>query len=304
MKKSGLGKGLDVLIPSVAKNAARARETKESEKDVRLGDGVQQVRISQIEPNRSQPRKNFDEDALLELAESIKQFGVIQPLIVQKKGDRYEIIAGERRWRAAKKAEIKTVPVVIKEYTPQEMMEISLIENIQREDLNPIEEAQAYRRLLEEYHLKQDEVAEKVSKSRTTVTNSLRLLKLDDRVQQMVIEEQISTGHARTLLGLQGKDQQYELACHIFDENLSVRETERRVKELQHPKIEKKKTAEDARALAYKDMEERIKAVLGTKVTVNHGANHRGKIQIEYYSDEDLERIVGFLEAQGRMVSG
>lgn len=294
VKKTGLGKGLDVLIPSGSKKTVPLR--KESDHAEAEKDGVQELKISEIEPNRQQPRKNFDEDALLELSESIRQFGVIQPLVVQKKDDHYEIIAGERRWRAAKKAGIKKVPVIIKEYNPQEVMEISLIENIQREDLNPIEEAQAYKRLLEEYHLKQDEVAEKVSKSRTTVTNSLRLLKLDNRVQQMVIDDMISTGHARALLALEDKEEQYAAAIKIFDEKMSVRDTEKLVKLLQNKKPEKTKE-EPANDFIYKDIEEKIKAILGTKVTVDHRANNKGRITIEYYSNEELERIVEMMES-------
>lgn len=297
VKKTGLGKGLDVLIPSGSKKTVPLRKENESAAaKIPEKDGVQELKISEIEPNRQQPRKNFDEDALLELSESIKQFGVIQPLIVQKKGDHYEIIAGERRWRAAKKAGVKKVPVIIKEYNPQEVMEISLIENIQREDLNPIEEAQAYKRLLEEYHLKQDEVAEKVSKSRTTVTNSIRLLKLDDRVQQMVIDDMISTGHARALLALEDKEEQYAAAVRIFDEKMSVRDTEKLVKLLQNKKPQKTKE-EPANSFIYKDIEEKIKAILGTKVTVDHKANNKGKITIEYYSNEELERIVEMMES-------
>lgn len=296
VKKSGLGKGLDVLIPSGPKKttSSRSEVSPESGKTA-VQEGIQTLKLSEIEPNRGQPRKNFDEDALLELSDSIKQFGVIQPLIVQKKGSRYEIIAGERRWRAAKKAGVKKVPVIIKEYTPQEVMEISLIENIQREDLNPIEEAQAYKHLLEEYHLKQDEVAERVSKSRAAVTNAIRLLKLDERVQQMVIDDMISTGHARTLLALENKDEQYEIANRIFDEKMSVRETEKLVKALQNPKPAKPKE-ETVYSLIYKDIEEKIKAILGTKVTVDHKVNNKGKITIEYYSNEELERIVEMME--------
>lgn len=296
VKKTGLGKGLDVLIPSGSKKTVPLRkENEHREVEIVEKDGVQELKISEVEPNRQQPRKNFDEDALLELSESIKQFGIIQPLIVQKRDNHYEIIAGERRWRAAKKAGVKKVPVIIKEFNPQEVMEISLIENIQREDLNPIEEAQAYKRLLEEYHLKQDEIAEKVSKSRTTVTNSLRLLKLDDRVQQMVIDDMITTGHARALLALEDKEEQYVAAMKIFDEKMSVRDTERLVKLLQNKKPEKVKE-KPANSFIYKDIEEKMKAILGTKVTVDHRANNKGKITIEYYSNEELERIVEMME--------
>ena len=250
VKKGGLGKGLDSLIPSGApKN--KKNITEEKKQPVKVVEKVvekivekpveMKMKITEVEPNREQPRKNFDEDALLELAESIKQFGVLQPLLVQKKDDYYEIIAGERRWRAAKLAGLKEVPVIIKDFSDQEVVEIALIENIQREDLNAIEEAVAYKRLMEEFHLKQDEIAERVSKSRTAVTNAMRLLKLDERVQDMLIQDMISPGHARTLLGIEDKDQQYNLAMRIFDEKLSVRDTEKIVKDLQKPKKEEKK---------------------------------------------------------------
>ena len=248
------------------------------------------VKVNQVEPNRDQPRKDFDEDALMELADSIKQFGILQPLIVQKKKDYYEIIAGERRWRAAKLAGIKEVPIIVKNFTEQEIVEISLIENIQRENLNPIEEAMAYKRLLKEFNLKQDEVAERVSKSRTAVTNSMRLLKLSDRVQQMIIDDMISTGHARALLAIDDEEQQYTLANKIFDEKLSVRETEKLVKTLKNPKKEAKKSKVE-HTFVHENLEEHMKSVMGTKVYVNPKANGKGKIEIEYYSEEELERI-------------
>ena len=296
-KKSGLGKGLDALIPAGNK---RTVEKKNSEpviiEKVVEKKGVETLKITEVEPNREQPRKNFNEDALLELADSIKQYGVIQPLIVQKKADHYEMIAGERRWRAAKMAGIKEIPVIIKDYSDQQVMEISLIENIQREDLNPIEEAMAYKNLMEEFHLKQDEIAEKVSKSRTTVTNSMRLLKLDKRVQQMMIDDMISAGHARTLITIEDPDAQYNIATKIFDEKLSVRETEKLVKLLQKPEVKKEKV-EKVNSFIYKDIEEKMKAILGTKVTVDHKSNNKGKISIEYYSNEELERILYLLES-------
>lgn len=300
-KKTGLGKGLDSLIPTHSSSPkTTVKEVKEEKQQVKTVVKQEEIKIkiTEIEPNREQPRKKFDEDALLELAESIKQFGVIQPLIVQKRGDYYEIIAGERRWRAAKMAGLKEIPVIIKDYTNQERVEISLIENIQREDLNPIEEAHAYKRLLNEFSLKQDEVAERVSKSRTAVTNSMRLLKLDDRVQQMVIDDMISTGHARALLSIEDKELQYTVANRIFDEKLSVRETEKLMKSIQLEKNDKKKEDKNTvNSLIYKDIEEKIKAILGTKVIVDHKANNKGKIQIEYYSNEELERIVEMLES-------
>ena len=293
----GLGKGLDALIPE---SSARKNAKTEVEKQVVIEKVIKKeevmVKISEVEPNRNQPRKNFDEDALLELSESIKQFGIIQPLVVQKRKDYYEIIAGERRWRAAKMAGLKEVPVIIKNYTDQEIVEISLIENIQREDLNPIEEAQAFKRLLTEFHLKQDEVAEKVSKSRTAVTNSMRLLKLDERVQQMVIDDMLSTGHARALLATDDKEQQYSLANKIFEEKMSVREVEHMMQALQKPKTEKKRKEEVPNKFIYKDVEEKLKNILGTKVSVNHKKNNKGKIEIEYYSNEELERLLELFE--------
>ena len=296
-KKSGLGKGLDALIPAGNKKTVVKKDSEPViiEKIVEKK-GVETLKITEVEPNREQPRKNFNEDALLELADSIKQYGVIQPLIVQKKSDHYEIIAGERRWRAAKMAGVKEIPVIIKDYTDQQVMEISLIENIQREDLNPIEEAMAYKNLMEEFHLKQDEIAEKVSKSRTAVTNSMRLLKLDKRVQQMMIDDMISAGHARTLITIEDPDAQYNIATKIFDEKLSVRETEKLVKLLQKPEIKKEKV-EKVNSFIYKDIEEKMKAILGTKVTVDHKSNNKGKISIEYYSNEELERILYLLES-------
>ena len=258
--------------------------------------GIRMMRVSDIEPNPDQPRKTFNEDALEELAESFKLHGVVQPLIVVKRGEYYMIVAGERRWRAAKIAGLKEVPVLVAEYTDREVMEISLIENIQREDLDPIEEAQAFRRLIEEFDLKQDEVAERVSRSRTAVTNSLRLLKLDQRVQQMVIEDKISAGHARALLGIEIGEEQYLLAMKVFDERLSVRETERLVKLQTQKKPAKKKAAEDHRLdYIYEDMEAQLRAALGTKVILNRKSPQKGRIEIEYYSAEELERLYDLL---------
>ena len=289
VKKKGLGKGLDSLIPEKS-NKPLAKEPAEEKRESESGSGIQMMKINMVEPNRDQPRKKFDEDAILELADSIKQFGVLQPLLVRKNKDYYEIIAGERRWRAAKQAGVKEVPVIVKEYTEQEIVEIGLIENIQRENLNPIEEAMAFKRLLEEFNLKQDEVAERVSKSRTAVTNSMRLLKLDERVQQMIIDDMISTGHARALLAIDDKDEQYNLANRIFDEKLSVRETEKLVKALKNPKKEVKVQKQE-HMFVYDNLEEHLKNIIGTKVSVNPKANGKGKIEIEYYSEEELERI-------------
>lgn len=291
VKRNGLGKGLDSLIPDKkVKSTAAGKVDDKSGKEDAAKAGEITVKINDVEPNREQPRKDFDEDALMELADSIKQFGVLQPLLVQKKKDYYEIIAGERRWRAAKLAGLKEVPVIVKDFTEQEILEISLIENIQRENLNPIEEAMAYKRLLEEFNLKQDEVAERVSKSRTAVTNSMRLLKLSERVQQMIIDDMISTGHARALLAVDDEEQQYMLANRIFDEKLSVREIEKIVKTLKNPKKEAKKS-EIEHMFVYNNLEEHMKNIIGTKVSVNPKANGKGKIEIEYYSEEELERI-------------
>ena len=284
----GLGKGLDSLIPD-NRSTKKSTPLKEKVEEPVLA-GEKMVKINMIEPNREQPRRNFEEDSLLELSESIKQFGVLQPLLVQKKGDYYEIIAGERRWRAAKMAGMKEVPVIVREYSRQEVVEIALIENIQRENLNPIEEAIAYKRLLKEFHLKQDEIAERVSKSRTAVTNSMRLLKLNSKVQQMVIDDMISTGHARALLALEDEEQQYTIANKIFDEKLSVRETEKLIKILKNPKKTAKKEKIE-HTFIYENLEEKMKGIMGTKVNVNPKSNGKGKIEIEYYSEEELERI-------------
>lgn len=291
IKKKGLGKGLDSLIPdNKSMKSVTSEKTVESKEDAAAKSGVQVMKINEVEPNRDQPRKNFDEDALLELSDSIKQFGVLQPLLVRKRKDYYEIIAGERRWRAAKLAGVKEVPVIEKEYTDLEILEIGLIENIQRENLNPIEEAIAYKRLLEEFNLKQDEVAERVSKSRTAVTNSMRLLKLSDKVQQMIIDDMISTGHARALLAIDDPELQYTLANKIFDEKLSVRETEKLVKEIKNPKKPKEKKPV-ANSFIYQDLEEKMKSVFGTKVSIASKGKGKGKIEIEYYSDDELEHL-------------
>ena len=290
VKKKGLGKGLDSLIPEKS-NKPLAKEPAEEKRESESGSGIQMMKINMVKPNRDQPRKKFDEDAILELADSIKQFGVLQPLLVRKNKDYYEIIAGERRWRAAKQAGVKEVPVIVKEYTEQEIVEIGLIENIQRENLNPIEEAMAFKRLLEEFNLKQDEVAERVSKSRTAVTNSMRLLKLDERVQQMIIDDMISTGHARALLAIDDEEQQYLLATKIFDEKLSVRETEKLIKSLKNPKKQVKVVKTVENAFVYDDLAEKMKRVLGTKVSISPKGNGKGKIEIEYYSDDELERM-------------
>ena len=330
VKKKGLGRGLDALFPeksvkpaekkpeqkpvatneslhqqeegslnaSAVKSAAETKDTAQAAVVEEPKKSEMLVKISKVEPNRTQPRKQFDEDALLELSESIKQFGILQPLLVSDKGDYYEIIAGERRWRAAKLAGLKEVPVIIKEFNDQQVVEISLIENIQREDLNPIEEALAFKRLLTEFNLKQDEVAERVSKSRTAVTNAMRLLKLNEKVQQMVIDEMLTTGHARALLGIEDQEQQYIIAQKIFDEKLSVRDTEKLVKSLQNEKKKKKEEKEkiDPKLEAvYHDLEEQMKGILGTKVCINHKDAKKGKLEIEYYSQDELDRIIDMI---------
>ena len=291
MAARGLGKGLDSLIPNtIGESKGKADKGTGSENK----NPETMFKLTAVEPNRDQPRKNFDEDALLELAESIKQFGLLQPILVQERDGYYEIIAGERRWRAAKIAGLKEVPVIIKNLTDQEIVEISLIENIQREDLNPIEEAQAYKRLLNEFHLKQDEVAERVSKSRTAVTNSMRLLKLCDEVQQMVVNEMITTGHARALLSIEDPEEQYMIAQKVFDEKMSVREVEKLVKNLHKP--EKPKKAENkSLEVIYQNIEEKLKESLGTKVSISSKDNGAGKIQIEFYDHDDLDRLMEYI---------
>lgn len=310
VKKGGLGRGLDSVISSGGVKPPRTHkpEGKTTEVETKIVEKVIEkvvekpielkVKISEVEPNREQPRKNFDEDALEELSESIRQFGVLQPLLVQKRADYYEIIAGERRWRAAKLAGLKEIPVIVKDFTEKEIVEISLIENIQRENLNPIEEAVAYKRLMDEFHMKQDEIAERVSKSRTAVTNSMRLLKLDERVRQMVIDEMLSTGHARALLAIEDGEVQYTAAMHIFDEKLSVRETEKLVKSLQNSNSKTPSEKKDPQMEAvYHQLEERMKSIVGTKVAIHYRANDKGRIEIEYYSKAELERLIELFEA-------
>lgn len=301
--KRGLGRGLSNLIPTddtiedVSTKTSKQTKTSTTAKTEVIKKVEQTLNINRIEPNKNQPRKEFNEDALQELAESIKLFGVIEPLVVVKRKGYYELIAGERRWRAARLAGLKEVPVVIKDYDDQQIVEIALIENIQREDLNPIEEAHAYERLIEEFHLTQDEVAERVSKSRTTVTNALRLLKLTDKVQQMLIDDMLSTGHVRALITITDSQLQYETAMYIFDKKLSVRETESYVKKLLNKKPKEKTADKEDPELSflYKAIENRLKESLGTKTTIKAKTRESGKIEIEYYSQEDLERITQLL---------
>lgn len=299
VRKGGLGRGLDAMISETASKPRTTATKKVAAPKEQKANSVLKVKLTQVEPNRKQPRKQFDEDALLELAESIKQFGVLQPLLVKQKGDYFEIIAGERRWRASKLAGIKEVPVIIKELTEQETVEISLIENIQREDLNPVEEAMAYKRLIDEFHLKQDEIADRVGKSRTAVTNSMRLLKLDEKVQQMLIDEMITAGHARAILSISDKEKQANVAMKVFDEKLSVRETEALVKHILEPPKEKKKTVNTTEDTVYEQLEERLKSIVGTRVFIHRKKNNKGKIEIEYYSKDDLERIIDLFETIG-----
>ena len=320
-RKNGLGRGLDALFPekkSAVKESVKKATVKTENKTVvpekTTDDTTEEsnrstighkktamiVKISSVEPNVNQPRKQFDEDALLELSESIKQYGVLQPLLVSDKKDYYEIIAGERRWRAAKLAGLKEIPVIVKEFSEQELVEISLIENIQREDLNPVEEAMAYKRLIDEFHLKQDEIAERVGKSRTAVTNAMRLLKLSEKVQQMLIDEMITAGHARAILSIADKEKQESIAMKIFDEKLSVRETEALVKRmLEPPKTAKKSKFSSAEDAIYESLEEKMKSIMGTRVQIHRKKNDKGKIEIEYYSKDELERIIALFESIG-----
>jgi len=291
--KRGLGKGIDSLIPAKPVEEKKV-EVKENTESSSAKNGFINVKLSMVEPNRKQPRKVFNEDKLQELADSIKQVGFLQPILVQDRKTYYEIIAGERRWRAAKLLGLKEVPVIVKELSEQEQFEISLIENIQRDALNPIEEANAYKSLLTEYNLKQDELAERVCKSRTAVTNSMRLLKLCDEVQKMVMDEMITTGHARALISVEDPQEQYMLAQKIFDEKLSVREVEKMIKNLHKPEKPKKVENESLKAV-YSDISERLRQSLSTKVSINAKGNGAGKIEIEFYNHEDLERLLEHL---------
>ncbi len=287
-RKTGLGKGLDSMIPpkAVSKSGKESGTSK-------TGETV--LSINEVEPNKKQPRTSFNEDALQELCESIKKHGIVQPLVVTKRDGYYEIIAGERRWRAARMAGLKKVPVVIKDYSPQEIMEVALIENIQREDLNPVEEAKAYQNLIKEYDLKQEEVADRVSKSRSTITNSLRLLKLEDDVLSMLADETISSGHARALLSLDTAEDQKKVADKIVKESLSVRDTEKLIKKIKNP-VKKEQKKELKNDFIYQDIEEKLKQTIGTKVKITRRSENTGKIEIEYYTQDDLEKIVDYFK--------
>jgi len=283
----GLGAGIDVLIP-------------DNSGDASSNSGIQEVDINKVEPDKNQPRKTFGEDDLESLADSIKQYGVIDPLLVQDKGDYYEIVGGERRWRASKKAGLKKVPVIVREFTDEEKVLIALIENTQRTDLNPIEEATTYKRLMEEFNLTQDEVADRVSKSRPAVSNALRLLNLSDEVQQLLAERTISSGHARALLGIKDKEKQSEFANIIIDNRLSVREVEREIKKMQDdkstPSAPKKKEIDPQLLAVYSEIEEKLKESTGTKVSIIPKDEKKGKIEIEYYDADELERLVEKLQ--------
>ena len=295
MAKKGLGKGLNSLFNEEDIEEVTSEITKSSEGDIK------KVRMSLIEPNKKQPRRHFDEEKITALADSIKEHGLIQPIIITPSDNNmYKIVAGERRWRAAKLAGLKEVPVVVRELSTQEIVEISLIENIQREDLNPVEEAMAYKRLIDEFHLKQDEIAERVGKSRTAVTNAMRLLKLSEKVQQMLIDEMITAGHARAILAISDKEKQESVAMKVFDEKLSVRETEALVKRmLEPPKTEKKSKFSSAEDAIYESLEEKMKSIMGTRVQIHRKKNDKGKIEIEYYSKDELERIIDLFESIG-----
>lgn len=306
MPKKGLGNGLDTMLGVSTAQTRKNRTTNKPNNTEETKEIIKEVvkeiptemtlKIKDIEINKEQPRKQFNEDALQELADSIAQHGIIEPLVVTKKDNYYLLVSGERRWRAAMKAGLKEVPVVVKNYTEQQILEIGLIENIQREDLNPIEEAQAYKKLIEEFHLKQDDVAERVSKSRSAITNILRLLKLSESVQEMVIDEKLSNGHARALLPIEDENLQYDIACMVFDERLSVRETEKLVKKtlnnLNNPPKEETAITEEDLSFLYKELEENFKYKLGAKTTVKAKNNEKGKIEIEYYSKDELEHIM------------
>lgn len=310
-KRTGLGKGLGAIFgDEVMESAAEEQEKKNHPKPEQTSAKAEKkeeepeagnemfLKLSSIEPNHDQPRMEFREESLMELAESMKEYGVLQPLLVQKKGDFYEIIAGERRWRAAKLAGLKEVPVVIREYTKQQSMEIALIENVQREDLNPIEEAKAYQKLMQEFGLKQEEIATRVAKNRVTITNSMRLLKLENRVQDMLIQNQITGGHARALLAVDDPELQFQIAGRIVAENLSVREVEKLVKSLSKKKEPKEKKEEDESIfLIFRELEDRMKTAMGTKVSINRKDSNKGRVEIEYYSEAELERIVELIES-------
>ncbi|HDR5039329.1 TPA: ParB/RepB/Spo0J family partition protein [Bacillus anthracis] len=287
-KRRGLGKGLEALIPDmISLNIVEEKINDEK---------IQILSIDKIYPNPNQPRKNFDEGGIEELANSIKAHGIIQPIIVTEDAKGYMIIAGERRWRAAKSIELKEVPCIVKHYNERQLLEVSLIENLQRQDLNVIEEAKAYQYLISQYKITQEQLSEALGKSRSYLANILRLLRLDKRVIDFIIEGKISGGHGRTILSIEPNDNQYELAKKIISEGLSVRQVEELVKELNNTtkkdnKIDKNKTKD----VFLVEIEENLKSLFGTKVNIIKGAK-KGKIEIEYYNEDDLERIIGLLK--------
>ena len=280
MAKSKMGRGLGALFePSISENA----------------DSVETLRITQVEPNRNQPRRSFDDDKIDELAESIKEHGIIQPIIVVKNGEMYRIVAGERRWRAAKKLGLKEVPVVIRNYSEFEIAQIALIENLQRENLNPIEEAIGYQTLMSKYDMTQEDVSNKLGKSRSAVANSVRLLSLDEPIQQKLISGEITSGHARALLSISSPKIRLAVLESIIEKNLNVRQTESLAKQLEKSKPRKKKPIINEQVKAQlEELEYRLSSHLGTKVTLSHNAK-KGKIEIEYYGNDDLERILGII---------
>ena len=289
--KGGLGKGLDALFPSnVNVNTLGDVMPTGTEKIV-------EMKINDIEPNINQPRKNFDDDKIDDLAASIIEHGVLQPIIVTKKDNYYQIIAGERRWRASKKAGLKTIPAIVREYDEKKIREVALIENIQRQDLNALETAKAIKELMEEHSLTQEEIAKTLGKSRSAIANTLRILNLDERVQEMIEEGKISEGHARSLASITNPQKQYQFALDIINLDLSVRDTEEMMKEEKSKAKTKKKKKETSKLdVIYKDIENRLKQALGTKVTFKPVTKSKGKITIEYFSSEELERILEILE--------
>ncbi|MBP5224083.1 MAG: ParB/RepB/Spo0J family partition protein [Lachnospiraceae bacterium] len=291
-KPKGLGKGLGSLLGDVA-DITRVTASPVTEEDLKT---EQTVKIRLVEPNREQPRKAFDEESLRELADSIALHGVIQPLIVRKKDEHYEIIAGERRWRAAKLAGLKEIPVIVKDYTEEEIAEISLIENIQRSDLNPIEEAEAYEKLIRGYGLTQEALAERVSKNRTVIANALRLLKLPEDVRTMLEQGILSTGHAKAILGAETETLQSEIAKSVVEKGLSVRDTETLVKNAGKPKKGPKAPKKLRNTAEYEKVEQDLKAKLGTKVSIDRRADNAGRIIIDFYSLDDIERILKHIQ--------
>lgn len=279
MTKKGLGKGLGALISEASTDSNKEK-------------GVLELGINEIEPNIDQPRKSFDEKALIQLSESIKVHGIVQPIIVKKEDDIYRIVAGERRWRAARLLDIKKVPVIVRDFSNKQVMEIALIENIQREDLNPIEEAEAYNRLLTDHNMTQEEISNSIGKSRPAIANSLRLLTLSESIKKFLISGQISSGHARALLSLENSEEQEIICKEIIEKNMNVRETEKLVRNIKNKnKNTKKKVVNKESDYEFEKVEENLQNILGTKVKIINN-NKKGKIMIEYYSKEELNRLI------------